>query len=241
MTESGPGCFKHSIDRSGTCQGCEKCIAACPRQAVRLAGREMSVSEVMDVALEDSSFYWTSGGGITIGGGEPTLQPEFTGAILAAAKAQGLHTAVETCGFTSWEILSKLSEHTNLFLYDLKHISSEKHQELTGVHNEPILRNLSSLLENGSAVTIRLPLITGKNDQLPHLEQTMLFLKKLAATGARLQGIEVLPYHRLGHTKYSQLDAVNPLAGSPGYAEETLVDIELYLRSFDLPVNVVRM
>jgi len=241
MAESAATLFRHVIDRTSDCTGCGKCVAACPAKAVRLAGQEMSVAEVMDVVLEDSSFYWNSGGGITIGGGEPTMQAGFVKAILAESKEQGLHTAIETCGFTSWETLRDLSTRTDLFLYDLKHICSESHEELTGVSNERILGNLTSLLEHGAAVTVRMPLISGKNDQRIHLEQTMRFLEKQFRAGRRLQGIEVLPYHRLGLTKYAQLDEVNPMADMPAYDESALAEIERFLRSFDLPLKMVRL
>lgn len=236
----GSGILQHVIDRDAACSGCGKCIAECPVEALRLAGNEMAVAEVVDEVLQDSVFYWSSGGGVTIGGGEPTAQAEFAGAILAECKEQGLHTAMETCGHTDWETFAELARHTDLFLYDLKHLCPDRHKELTGVTNAKILSNLSNLLANGSSVIVRMPLIAGMNDEKMLLRRTLTFLEQESRKNSSLKGVEVLPYHRLGQNKYKQLGLEYPMDEAAGYDQEELQEIEGFLQTFDLPIQLVR-
>jgi len=236
-----PDRLSHYIDRGALCTGCGGCTARCPAAALRIAGKEMTVAEVVGVVLEDAPFYRNSGGGVTVGGGEPTAQPEFAGAILAEAKSQGLNTALETCGQADWAVLCRFIEQTDLFLYDLKHLSAGRHQRLTGVSNGKILANLSGLFAAGAAVTVRIPLIPGLNDDRELLGETLRFLERAGGRNGSLQGVELLPYHRLGSGKYAQLGLENPMEGIGPYTQEQLEELEHFLLGRDLPVKLVRM
>ena len=233
------GSVKHQVNREAICIGCGQCEANCPQEAVRIAGKETTVKEVMDVIMQDSAFYWSSGGGVTLGGGEVTRQPDFAAAILEECKKQGIHTAIETCGYTEWNVMKELAKHVDLFLYDLKHIDSEEHKRLTGVNNERILKNIIGLFQIGANVTVRMPLITNMNDSREALEKAIKFVEIVSKDG-NLQGIEVLPYHKLGVSKYKQLGLKYSIDEDFGYTRKQLEEIEEFLKNFNLPIRVVK-
>ncbi|MBU5438871.1 choline TMA-lyase-activating enzyme [Tissierella sp. MSJ-40] len=233
------GSVEHRVNREAICIGCGQCEANCPQEAVRIAGREATVKEVMDVIMQDSAFYWSSGGGVTLGGGEVTRQPDFAAAILEECKKQGIHTAIETCGYAEWDVMKELAKHVDLFLYDLKHIDSEEHKRLTGVNNERILKNMIGLFQIGANVTVRMPLITNMNDSREALEKAMKFIEIVSKDG-NLQGIEVLPYHKLGVSKYKQLGLKYSIDEDFGYTRKQLEEIEEFLKKFNLPIRVVK-
>ena len=128
------------IDRT-KCTGCGKCVEVCPDGARTLMGKWVSVQQVMRELVRDKRFYDNSAGGITLSGGDPTAQPKFAQSLLRACKDAGLHTAIETCGCTSWPVLERLLEHVDLVLFDIKHSDSAKHREGTGKPNRLILEN----------------------------------------------------------------------------------------------------
>lgn len=233
------GSVKHQVNREAICIGCGQCEANCSQEAVRIAGREVTVKEVMDVIMQDSAFYWSSGGGVTLGGGEVTRQPDFAAAILEECKKQGIHTVIETCGYTEWNVMKELAKHVDLFLYDLKHIDSEEHKRLTGVNNERILKNMIGLFQIGANVTVRMPLITNMNDSREALEKAIKFVEIVSKDG-NLQGIEVLPYHKLGVSKYKQLGLKYSIDEDFGYTRKQLEEIEEFLKKFNLPIRVVK-
>lgn len=233
------GSVKHQVNREAICIGCGQCEANCPQEAVRIAGREATVKEVMDVIMQDSAFYWSSGGGVTLGGGEVTRQPDFAAAILEECKKQGIHTAIETCGYTEWNVMKELAKHVDLFLYDLKHIDSEEHKRLTGVNNERILKNMIGLFQIGANVTVRMPFITNMNDSREALEKAIKFVEIVSKHG-NLKGIEVLPYHKLGVSKYKQLGLKYSIDEDFGYTQKQLEEIEEFLKKFNLPIRVVK-
>ncbi len=186
---------KHSFDRE-KCLQCGLCTTYCPGDALKLCGREMSVDEVMEEVLKDKVFYETSGGGITLSGGEPLAHIDFTAELLQAAKANLLHTAVETCGFAPWEHIEQLLGSTDLWLYDIKAVP-EKHRELTGVSFDLILDNLKKLAGSGANIVLRCPLVPGINDEEAHLLQ----IARLAGQLKNIQEINLEPYHPLGESK----------------------------------------
>lgn len=240
MVAVSNGQSQHQVDRTATCIGCGACAKSCSAKALRIAGREMTVDEVVNVIMEDQFFYFTSGGGVTLGGGEPTFQPVFAGAILRQARLNGVHTAMETCGQSTWEVYRELAPHTDLFLYDLKHIDPDKHKANTGVSNERILNNLTRLLEFGANVLVRIPLISGVNDDPDSLSGALAWLEKIASNAANLKGVEVLPYHRLGESKYYQLDEEYPMGSMIGHTDDQLKKIEKILLQFNLPARIVK-
>ena len=164
-----PDSYIHKLDRT-KCAACGKCAEVCVSGALKLCGRRMSVDEVMKIVAEDRIFYETSGGGMTLSGGEPTLQPEFALALLRAAKADGISTALDTCGFAKREVYESLLPYTDIFLYDIKHITDEGHIRCTGRSNRLILENLRFLSDAGAKIEIRIPLVPGYNDDAETLD-----------------------------------------------------------------------
>jgi pyruvate formate lyase activating enzyme len=214
-TESGP-----STDRS-KCRACGTCATVCFAEARELAGRTMTVEQVMAEVERDVPFYEESSGGLTLSGGEPLLQPYFTAALLRAAKERGLHTALDTCGHASWKSLERLRHHVDLFLYDLKLMDDMRHQLFTGVSNRRILANLRALVERGHRVVLRVPVIPGINDDDENLRAVGVF----AASLPGLAGVDLLPYHRTGVDKYARLDRKYPLPHTLAPVRERLDEI----------------
>jgi len=186
----------HAYDREA-CTRCGSCVQACCFCALEVVGREMTAEQVVAEAERDRVFFETSGGGITLSGGEPLFQPAFSEAILKLARQRGLSTCVETSGFCSEGTMRRIMEHVDLFLYDIKEIDPQRHLEFTGVPNEPILHNLRMLSGAGHKIVLRCPLIPGKNDRSEH----MLAIASLADSLKEVLGIELEPYHPLGVSK----------------------------------------
>jgi pyruvate formate lyase activating enzyme len=183
--------------QKGRCRLCGKCVEACPSEARRIAGREVTVAELLEEILRDRVFYEESGGGVTFSGGEPLAQPEFLQAILRACKERGLHTAVETCGMVSTRYLQAAAPFTDLFLYDLKIIDDSRHREFTGASNARILENLKSLAECHDQIWIRVPIIPNVNAASADLEATARFTVQFRS----VRQVNLLPYHRNGAAK----------------------------------------
>lgn len=172
-----------------------------------VAGREMSVDEVMAEVLEDRIFYRKSGGGLTLTGGEPMAQFEFTRDLLRRAKAAGIATALDTCGHAPWEHYREILPLADLFLYDFKAAAPERHRELTGVDNNLILENLRGLSKAGGAIFLRCPLVPGINDEAPNLAA----IAELAEALPGIREITLIPYHPLGTEKTVCRDGENRL------------------------------
>ncbi|MCD8123604.1 MAG: glycyl-radical enzyme activating protein [Lachnospiraceae bacterium] len=186
------------------CESCGDCVAVCAADAREITGRVMTVEEVYAEAEQDRLFYEGSGGGVTLTGGEVLAQPDFAAAVLARCQEGGLHTAIETCGYGSWDHLARLLDHTDIVLYDVKHMDSEAHRRGTGVGNERILENLSRLSrERALPVIVRTPVIPGFNDTIANMEAMVDFIKKEVPT---CQEVNLLPYHPLGESKREQLE-----------------------------------
>lgn len=163
-----------------------------------VCGRAMSVDAVLEEIRRDAVFYASSGGGVTFTGGEPTMQFEFLLSLSAAAKAEGIRVAVDTCGFAPRERFAALLPHVDLWLYDLKCMDAEKHRRLTGVSNELILGNLAFLDAAGAKTWIRCPLVPGLNDD----DADLAALKGFTRTLRNMEKLEICPYHPIGLEKY---------------------------------------
>ncbi len=188
-------------DRS-KCDGCAQCVGMCLAGANELFGKNVTANEVMNEARKDNIFYETSGGGITLSGGEPSMQPDFALAIIEKAKNEGIGTAIETCGYGERDFYKKAFEMGATFLYDLKCMDSERHKELTGVPNERIIENLETLFSLGADVIIRLPMIPGVNDNAEDLDLLCAFLKKHEG---KYRYAEIMPYHSFGVAKAERI------------------------------------
>ena len=165
-----------------------------------VCGREMSVDDVMREVLADKPFYASSGGGMTLTGGEPMFQPEFAIALAAAASGEGVGVALDTCGEAPWDRYEEILPYVDLFLYDIKATGAERHRRLTGVDGERILDNLRRLDAAGARIRLRCPIVPGVNDSADHLEH----LERLASGLKGIVGVDRLPYHALGRSKYAK-------------------------------------
>lgn len=206
----------HTYDRA-LCDRCGECVPACLYDALKIAGQEMPVEDVMREVRKDMRFYQRSGGGLTITGGEPMLQPDFTAALLQAAKNEGIHTCVETCGWASQQAYERVLPDVDLFLFDFKATEPEVHRRLTGADNALILANLDFLYVNGASILLRCPLIPGVNDSPVHLAG----IAALDRRYPNLLGIDLLPYHNIGNSKYARYGLTNPLPAIETTSEET--------------------
>ncbi|QAT43401.1 glycyl-radical enzyme activating protein [Aminipila luticellarii] len=168
----------------------------------KIVGKTVTVAEIMEEVRKDSIYYRRSGGGITLSGGEVLAQPDFARAILEACSTAGINTAIETSGFANFEIIESLIPFVNLFLYDVKHIAEEKHKAFTGQSNSLILSNLKKLGEKNAPVIVRIPVIPTFN----HTSEEIGEITKFAASVKGVKEIHLLPYHRLGESKYRELD-----------------------------------
>ena len=191
---------------SPECTRCGDCAEACVAGARQLAGRRVTASEVLAECERDVVFYDESGGGVTVSGGEPLSQPEFTEALLAGCRERHIHTALDTCGFADRESALRVSRAADLVLYDLKLLDSAAHRKYTGVPSEPILANLAALTEAGRNLIVRIPLIPGVNDDRESLGALTDFVWLLG-----LRRIDLLPYHKIGVDKYGRLGRRRPM------------------------------
>jgi len=186
------------IDRT-RCTISGECAKVCNAEALQIVGRVVTVEQVVAEIEKDIVFYEQSGGGVTFGGGEPLAQPRFLVELLAACRNRGLHTAVDTSGFTPWKILDEVRPFVDLFLFDLKLMDETRHRQWTGVSNVSILFNLRRLSELGHKIIIRIPIIPGINDDDENLKETASFLSTLPNVPA----VELLPYHNIAEGKYA--------------------------------------
>jgi len=206
--ESCPtGAFHHygdriEIDRT-KCQRCFSCVGRCYAEALRVAGEEKTVEEVMKVVRQDKGFYKRTGGGMTISGGELLQQKEFAEALLDAAIAEGIGVALDTCGNGDSDTFFRMARKANYILYDMKSIDDDTHRYCTGVSNTLILANLRRLAADDEIrpkIWLRMPLIKGLNDTPDIISRTADFISENRLTYATL-----FPYHELGISKYKSL------------------------------------
>ena len=190
----------HRFSRA-SCIACGLCAKSCNYGALTVIGKTMTVSQVMEEVLRDRTFYKSSGGGMTLTGGEPMMQFDFSLALLKEAHRQGINTCVETCGFAPLENILAVAKETDLFLYDWKETDPEKHRKFTGVGNNLILSNLQQLDKMGHKVILRLPIIPGCNDS----EEDLIGLGRIANGLKNLQEMQIMPYHPLGLEKSRML------------------------------------
>ena len=189
------------FDRT-SCTVCSRCTEVCPASANEVKGEPLDVDDVIREVKKDRIFYDSSGGGMTLSGGEPSMQPEFALALIDAAVAERIDCALETCGSGSAAFYRETAARGVKFLYDLKALDDKKHTKYCSVSNRRILENLSLLFSLGADVTLRLPMIPGYNDS----EQDLYLLKSfLEAHAGQFIRAELLPYHNLGIAKERQL------------------------------------
>jgi len=183
------------------CNECGNCVKVCPAQALSFVGEVVSVNEVLEKVKKDRYFYLISKGGLTISGGEPLYQFEFTRELLKRSYDDNIDTTIETCGYAPWKYFKEILPYLNLILYDIKHMDLVKHKQRTGASNELILSNLTKLSKKGVPIIIRLPLIPQFNLDQDNVTQTARFVSSLE----NVREVNLMPFHQFGKDKYYRL------------------------------------
>ena len=210
---------EHRIDYS-RCDACGNCRDHCSYGALVRYGESMTVAEVWDAVRRDKMFYDSSGGGVTVSGGEPLLWAKFVRELFELSHAERIDTCVETCGMADPEALFDVLPVTDHFLFDLKHMDFDIHKKYTGQSNSQILKNAVLILKHGADVVFRQPLIPSVNDSIMNIEATAEFLTGLGKNARRL---EIIPFHRMGQGKYKALNMPYAMEGI-GVADDGRVE-----------------
>jgi pyruvate formate lyase activating enzyme len=215
------------------CDRCGECVRVCPSEAIRSVGEEASPAEALRCILRDVAFF-RPGGGVTLTGGEPALQPEFAEAVLRLAREEGLHTAMETCGYAPWSNYEPLLPHLDLVLYDIKHMDPLRHLKATGADNVLILQNARHIAEFSVPMIIRVPLIPGFNANAQDLSAIARFVLELRD----VHEVHLLPYHALARAKYATLGREYLMGDAEPLKPEQIEAFTEVVRSFGLSVSV---
>ncbi len=223
---------EESLTDWSKCNQCGDCTAVCYAGAREMVGRKVSAAELMTEILRDVPFYDQSGGGVTFTGGEPMFQVRFLEEMLLRCKQQGIHTAVDTAGFTSWRNFELVLPLVGLFLYDIKLLDDVRHQRYTSVSNRRILDNLKKLSLAGAHILIRMPLVPGINDDDENLAACASYLSGLP----NLDGLALMPYHEIGLAKFQALGMQYKLDHVKPPSAKEVSDVEDYFFSCHLPV-----
>ncbi len=222
------------IDRS-VCDNCGECVSACYPKALYICGTDYTVEELLNRVSKDIPFYEESGGGVTISGGEALSQFEFTFQVLKGLKEMGIHTALDTTGYTQYKNIEAILPYTDLFLYDLKHMNSDQHKTVIGVRNETILENAQKIAAAGGKMQIRIPVIPNFNDSEENIRETGIFCKSLRDS---VMLIQLLPYHNLGIMKYQRLDEDKIVLEATPPSDKKVQSLKKLLEDMGLPVTV---
>jgi len=183
------------------CDNCLACVETCPTEAIFSYGRTVTVDEILGEVRKDVAYYRDSGGGVTVSGGEPMMQPDFTLELLRRCKAQGIHTCLDTTGIGPAEAFRASLGHVDLYLFDYKASDAELHQRLTGAPLPAVLKTFEMLMSAGAKVRLRCPLVPGVNDDEAHLRR----IAELSRSHPQLDGIDLLCWHTMGLAKYKYL------------------------------------
>jgi pyruvate formate lyase activating enzyme len=197
--------------------------------STKVYGKVLAVQQVVREILKDKLFFEESGGGVTFSGGEPLYQPDALFELLKLCYRHGLHTAVDTCGYAQWKVIERILPYTDLFLFDLKIMSREKHIKYTVVSNDLILYNLERLIATKGTVELRIPMVPGVNTDASELG---LFLDFLQDKTGKISKVHLLPYHEIGNNKYQKLNEENRM-------RDMLVDEHVPVESFKKQIETI--
>lgn len=185
------------------CVCCEECVDMCVNNAREICGKEYEIQELMKELLKDQMFYETSHGGVTLSGGEVLARSlDYVENLMKRLKMRGIRINIDTCGAVQWKSFERIMPYTDVFLYDIKLMDSEKHRSCTGRDNKEILENLTRLSESGAGIWIRIPVIGGVNDNEEEIKAIGEFLKDRSIRADR---VNLLPYHNTGSGKYGRV------------------------------------
>lgn len=214
------------------CRQCLLCVDACIYGALHRCGDEMTVAEVLEEVLSDRLFYKNSGGGITVSGGEPLLQSDFVAALMAASKREGLHTTIDTTGYTAWQKIRTVLPWVDLMLWDIKHLDQQEHERATGVGNRLILENLKRASEF-VRIWLRVPLIGGFNDSEDHIGRVVELAREIGA-----EKISLLPYHEGGKSKNEQIGRSYPFFGEQAPTDDRIDRLQEIIAQSEIKVGI---
>ena len=217
-----------------SCTDCGLCADKCYAEALYICGEDYTVDALVERLMQDKAFYDRSGGGITISGGEALCQVDFVVEVFKRMKENGVHTALDTSGFAQWETVAKTMPYTDLYLYDIKHMDSEKHNAVVKVPNEQILANAKLLAENGKKLQIRVPVIPLFNDDEENIRATAEFCREL---GDAVSVVQLLPYHNLGVMKYLRISDEKAVEATPP-SDEFMQKMKKIMEEYGLPVTI---
>lgn len=216
-----PGKIDHT-----KCITCGKCVDVCYHRALEMSGKDMSVEDLMVELYKDRIVYKRSGGGITVSGGEAFVQHEFLLELLKTCKSLGWHTAIETTGYTTTEVLDEVVPYLDLVMMDIKHVDPEVHKEYTGVSNERILENALYISHLAKEMIVRVPVIPGFNSD----KNVIAAIAKFTTYLHNVKELHLLPYHDLGSNKYAMMGKEYELQGTKtpekDYMEELKAVVE---------------
>ena len=216
------------------CTLCGKCFDVCPTPTLSVWGSPWTIDKAFCELMKDKPYYDRSGGGVTIGGGEATLQGEFTYALMKRLQEAGVHVAIDTCGYTTSETGVRILEEADLLLFDLKGIDPEKHKAYTGVNNQRIIDNLRHRGELGKDVIIRLPLIPGYTDDDETLQKEAELIQEVGC----VHRVDLLPFHDFGKIKYAQTGKEYKLPELKRQSKERLQEIAEIIKRSGVPTQV---
>ena len=216
------------------CTKCFTCTEICPAEAREKVGRKLTAPELFVEIQKDILFYDTSKGGVTFSGGEPLMQVEFLIEVLKLWGNHHIHRAVDTTGHASHETLMSVAKQTDLFLFDLKMMDSDKHEKYTGVSNHLILDNLRHLAQKEIDLIIRIPLIPGVNDDVENLDRTGSFLNRLPG----VKKVHILPYHDFQKSKYTRFEMQDSTGNITLPTQDMILDAKKRLENFGLEVAI---
>ncbi len=218
------------------CQLCGECENNCYSNALTIAGKSMSVIDVMNVIRKDILFYKKSGGGVTFSGGETMMQVNFLFELAKACKTENIHTCIETAGYVPQSSFKKILPFIDLFLYDIKIINDVIHKKYTGVSNKLIHSNFEFLIDNAANIIVRIPIIPDVNDSIDNVNETIDFLKDKRAVNC---AVSLLPYHSLGVSKYDKLDMEYSLKTTrpPSHEKMTFIASQFINHGFKVTIG----
>jgi len=215
----------HTIERE-RCIRCGKCASVCNAEAIEIVGKQIGIDEIMKEVVKDMEFYKMSGGGVTLSGGEPLLQPKGCFELLKSCKESGLGTAVDTAGNVKWSSFERILPVTDYILYDIKTLDETLHKEVCGISNRIIVQNLLSLKNSDVKVIVRIPVVTGINDT----KEGIMKIIKLVDDFNNLERVELLPFHKLGRPKYKALGLEYRAAKIPVPVPAKICSLEKYTK-----------
>ena len=222
------------IDRT-KCIGCGRCETACFEDALRLFGKWYTPEDLMGRIRREKPYLIRSGGGVTIGGGEATCWSAFCRELIRLCHAEGIHTAIDSCGYPCTEETLAALDAADLVLFDLKGLNSARHQENTGVGNEEILRTFEHLRATDKPVIVRAPLVPGYNDS----PEELAALGRLLRESPNVERVDLMPYHEYGVSKYEEIGLAYPLTGKvEPYSQDQVRQLLEFFRTYHPNVQI---